>query len=214
MRALAAIGFCLLTAGCGKAPVAELAGQLTDSRAAVRRTAARALDQRGTDARSAVPALTTAIGDQDRDVRRLACHALGRIGLDARPAIPQLTAALRDEDLSVRLVAAFALQKIDPAGRAYVSVLTQAMQMGEGGVIVAVGDMGSEAGWAVPSLVQLLLRDRRPGTRRLAAEALGKMGPAARDAEPSLRQALHDRDDRVREAATKALQAVQSSVLP
>ena len=124
-----------------------------------------------------MPALEKVLGDADRDVRRVACHALGEIGPEAKPTTPKLSELLQDQELSVRLAAAFALQNIDPAGRAYVPVLVQAMRQREGGVIVAVGKMGAEAAWAVPTLAWLL-RDPRPGTRRLAAEALGKIGPA------------------------------------
>jgi HEAT repeat protein len=41
--------------------------------------------------------------------------------------------------------------------------------------------------------------------RRAAAEALGRLGPLARDAEPALRRALDDPEDLVRKAAAEAL---------
>ncbi len=87
------------------------------------------------------------------------------------------------------------------------------MKMGEGGTIVAVGQYGENAVWAVPTLVSLL-EDRRAGIRRIAADALRQIGPAAGAAEEALRRAAkHDVDDRVRDAAKEALAAVSAITL-
>ncbi len=120
-----------------------------------------------------------------------------------------MTEILDDSEWSVRLAAAFALLKIDPQSDAPHAVLIEAMRQGEGGTIVAIGKLGDRATWAVPTLTGLL-KDQRPGTRRLAAEALTRIGPAARDAASGLRAALNDTDDRVRAAAQEALAAVES----
>ncbi len=76
--------------------------------------------------------------------------------------------------------------------------------MGEGGTIVAVGEMGPAADWAVPTLTKLL-QDRRAGIRRLAAEALGRIAAGNPEVQAALRRSLSDADDRVREAAQQAL---------
>ena len=92
----------------------------------------------------------------------------------------------------------------------YVEVLRDAMRLGDGGVIVAVGRLGERAEWAVPTLV-LLLADKRPGIRRISAEALQQIGIASEEAEAGLRRAAeHDADDRVRHAAQTALQGLRS----
>jgi HEAT repeat protein len=59
------------------------------------------------------------------------------------------------------------------------------MQTGDGGAIVAVGEMGPEAPWAVPAL-EALARSRDPDIRLLAVQALGQIGPPAREAEATL----------------------------
>jgi HEAT repeat protein len=125
------------------------------------------------------------------------------MGEGARPAVSSLESALDDSELTVQLAAAWALVKLDPGARKYVSVLTATMQAGEGGTIVAVGNLGAEAEWAVPTLEELL-QDKRPGVRRLAAEALGRIGPQG-DATAALEQATGDADDQVRAAAEAAL---------
>jgi hypothetical protein len=54
-----------------------------------------------------------------------------------------------------------------------------------------------------------LLEHGNPDVRRAAAEALARMGPAASEAVPALRDCLKDRDAGVRDAARKALADVE-----
>jgi len=49
----------------------------------------------------AVPALTTALRDNNEQVQKFAAEALGRIGPEAKAAIPELTEACDDPDKSV-----------------------------------------------------------------------------------------------------------------
>ena len=48
-----------------------------------------------------------------------------------------------------------------------------------------------------------------PLVRRGAAEALGRLGPLAKEAIPALQKATNDKDATVREAAAKAIQSIQ-----
>ena len=206
-RVLALVGFCVLLAGCRGDATAELTEQLVHGDVAARRQAAKTLGRHEGQLGPAVAALAQAAADRDAEVRRLACVALGRAGQDARAASAAVAAALDDREYSVRLAAALALQRIDPQGKAYVPTLVAAMKTGEGGVIVAVGQTGTGAQWAVPTLIGLL-RDHRPGTRRIAADALAQIRPTAAEARRALAAAARDRDDRVREAAQEALAAI------
>ena len=52
------------------------------------------------------------------------------------------------------------------------------------------------------------LSDSLPETRKAAAEALGDLGPLARDAIPALQKATKDDSKAVREAAAKALESI------
>ena len=209
MTRFTGIWICLFVVGCGEARLDQLVSELRQADdVLVRRAAARALGELGSEATSAVSALDEALADDDREVCRLACYALGEVGPQANAALPALTNSLQDEELSVRLAAAFAIQKINPDSEAYVAELTKAMRMGEGGTIVSIGRIGPSATWAVPTLIELL-KDRRPGIRRLAVEALGQIAVDAEDAESALRRALRDEDDRVRQAAQKALETLR-----
>jgi hypothetical protein len=52
------------------------------------------------------------------------------------------------------------------------------------------------------------LKDKDKGTRIAAAFALGKIGPAAKDAVPALIEALKDKDRDVRSTAAQALSGI------
>ena len=71
---------------------------------------AEALEEIGSDARTAVPALIAALKDEDEEMRRAAAESLGEIGDQA--AVPALIEALKDNNKQVRLAATRALGKI------------------------------------------------------------------------------------------------------
>jgi len=191
--------------GCGTDPVAGLIGKLQDEDVDVRRAAAQSLLDMGLEAAPAAEALGQAIEDQDREVRRLALHAISQIGPQAAPYLPVMKNALDDGEVSVRIAAAIAINRLDPNDVEHQRVLIAAMKSGDGGIIVRVGQMSSNAVWAVPTLIKLL-GDRRPGIRRITADALEKIGSAAIAAKATLiRVATNDPDERVREAAVRAL---------
>jgi HEAT repeat protein len=75
---------------------------------------------------AAVPALTSALKDQNEDVRSVAADALGMIGSRARAAVPALVVALKDPTLKVRHDAAKALGAMGPAAAAAIPALTAA----------------------------------------------------------------------------------------
>lgn len=73
----------------------------------------------------------------------------------------------------------------------------------------ALAARGEQAGWARRALARELGRHPRPDGRRLAARALGELGPLAAEAAPDLaRAAQTDPDPAVRRAAAAALARV------
>ena len=104
--------------------VVSLAEAYPNQAAAVRRAivasleslAERPIDARGLKgpslARSSLPLLVTALGDEDAAVRRSAVGALARIGPEARSAAGPLLAKLRDGAGAVRRAAAMALEDV------------------------------------------------------------------------------------------------------
>ncbi len=103
-----------------------------------------------------------------------------------------------------------AIQKIDPNERDFVPVLIAAMRGGDGRVMLAVGALGKDGAWAVPTLVELLSH-QTPQVRALAAQTLGRIGPAAAAAKAALERAAHDQNPAVQQAAMEALERVQAA---
>src|SRR5262249_17257568 len=80
--------------------------------ARIRHYAADALGEIGPAAKAAVPALISALKDQDWEVRRATANALGKIGPAPKDAVPGLMVALKDPESVVRSSAAAALKEI------------------------------------------------------------------------------------------------------
>jgi HEAT repeat protein len=140
-----------------------------------------ALGKIGPEAKAAVPALVKAMEQEQCPNAHAIIFALGRIGPNAVTAEPQLLKAMKSKDQSLAVVAAWAVTKVSKSNQAAV---------------------------AVPVLVAGL-SDTLPETRIAAAEGLSDLGPAARAAAPALKKAASDERKAVRDAAAKALQAVE-----
>ena len=149
----------LLALGCSHS-TDKLIAQLGDADPVVRRATARALGEEQGSSADAVAALGHAIKDSDIEVRENAADALGQQGTAAKSSVRALEQALDDPELSVRLKAALAIRSIDPASQSYVPVLIASLRAGHGPVFLEVGRMGTDADWAVPTLVALLSHPR------------------------------------------------------
>lgn len=136
--------------------------------------------------------------------------------------VPDLVEALRGGETEVHDAVIAALRRLGPRARAAVKPLTAHLRRtrkhGLAG-LEALAAMGGPkaAGPAVP-LVTPLLKDKAWVTRVMAAEALGKAGPAGAAAVPALRAALQDKAQpfahRVRAAAAQALGKIGPSAGP
>lgn len=211
MRWVALCGLSLLTVGCGSDRIDALSAQLADGDVQVRRAAARSLQELPGDKVRAIPALArAAAGDEDLEVRRLSIQALGGMGPAAESNLPALTEMLEDSQEAIQIAAALAIARIDADGDSHRPVLIRAMRAGKGGVLLAIGNMGADARWAVPTLVELLSHELVQ-IRSLAAHTLGKIGPAAIDATPKLERMARDGDPAVRSVALEALERNRSA---
>jgi HEAT repeat protein len=213
---VAGVGLLLILAisGCGASRLEQLLASIRSDDVERQRLALRELADMGADAAPAIPALIDLSRHRDADIRRLCGLALGRIAAalpsDALQsprdaAISALARQLDDGDLAVRNTAAFGLVGLDPEHARAQHQLCRAMQQGDGGIIDRLTRTQPAPLWAVPTFIELLNRDRRPGIRRLAAVALGEIGRDDPQARTALTRALQDSDDRVRSAAHKAL---------
>jgi HEAT repeat protein len=170
------------------------------------------LEQIGPDAAAATPALTALIGDKDDRVSHEAVLALAAIGPGAKAAVPTLVKALREVDEWDGPTLAYALGKIGPEAAIAEPVLSELLKSPKTNLALASAWALVQICPASPELVAKTLpvltaglTNDLPVARRGAAEALGRLGPVAKEAVPALKKAANDKDEGVRQAATKAL---------
>jgi len=134
---------------------------LKDDDEFVRSQAVHALLQVGPEPDSEVVGLIDSLQNELEVLRFHAAVALGNLGRNAQPAVPALIhTALWDEDPAVRVEAAVSLWKIERHGPL-----------------------------VIPTLIEALAADNEL-ICWMAADALGQIGPEAREAVPALRRAL------------------------
>jgi HEAT repeat protein len=195
-----------------------LTAALADENPTVRRTTAEALGAYGPAAQSAVPRLISALGDKDEgiadqarltlskvgegsvrhlvgalnhrngEIRIGAVRTLATIGPAAQAAGPALLALLDADDGPLRATAAWALGKIHwlKAVPRLLSAIESSDRKLRDSAKSALSRMGAAA---VPGLIDKLGHDDE-GVRLRVVDALGAIGPAARDALPALREVM------------------------
>jgi HEAT repeat protein len=203
----------------------------------IRQAACTALGRIGPAAIDAVLPLIRALADSQQLVQTAAAEALCRIGPSAKPAVRrmildraeavQLAKAAALQQVSELAVPVFLqeLDRWDRLGRANaVRVLVRLEPDGQGiepagfsfesmaqadrfsqAIDAAITEIAAQA---LPQLLQRL-GNSDSVTRQQAAEALGRLGPAARDAVDALEQTLNDANEGVRLAAAEALNRIR-----
>jgi HEAT repeat protein len=140
----------------------------------------------------------------------LGCHAGSDRSNTSANDIPRLIQDLKEGDENCRAEAAEALGDLGADGKAALPALVSAL--GDEGervrqnVLRAIIAIGPDAK-ATPALTNSL-KDSDSLVRALSANALGQLGPLARQSVPALREALHDRDETVKKEAADALRAI------
>lgn len=145
---------------------------------------------------SAVPALTKALTDENEHIRDISATSLRVIGPDAKDAIPALIKLLGDNSTfrtaqgalgSIGkaaipdLIALFPEPKEDSETKEAKDIRWRIRRR-------AISVFGAIGGVAVPDLIEVLKSERSGLSQDFAAEALGDIGPAAKDAVPALIQ--------------------------
>lgn len=195
--------------------VAALASLLDDELNQV--DAARDLGEIGPAARNAVPSLIKALGESDAYLRQIAGESLWKIDRAQAPKIvPVFVQLLSQKNLShsSRRSLVELLGKIGPEARASVPLLIENLNHRDRRIQLAV----AEALWKIappqtPRVVTFLtayLQRKDYWFREVAAELLGKIGPASKAAVPALKRAIEQSDPILRERANEALQKIGS----
>lgn len=176
---------------------------LQDKDKMVRRAAAEMLGQMGPNAQEAVPALIVALLDKSGTVNRIAAKSLRKVIPSSKEAAVAFTAVAREQEPTDSQFTISMLAQISPATPDAIPTLIAALQeknkMVQYFAAYALSDIGKEA---VPALIDAL---QEKSKRRIAANALGFMGPAAKGAVSALIATLKDDDQNARLSAVDAL---------
>lgn len=124
----------------------------------------------------AIPALVSALGDDEKTVRRRALSGLLGMGATARPAVDALLAALGDEDAELRQPAAIILGQIGPGARAAVPALIGALKDADPRVrVAAASSLGEIGGLEAGPALDEAAKDPVPGVSFAARKALSRL---------------------------------------
>lgn len=163
---------------------------------------------------AAVPGFIQALHDKDENIRCQAANNLMfvRPAEAARPAVPALLAAARDKDPRLRDRALEPLSLIDPGDREVAAALVAALKDPNPEVQVhaaaAINNVARARRCDLRKFVpELIAAFKGRDTRMIGslAETFGNMGPAAKDAIPSLIGVVMDGSDAVRPRVLEAL---------
>jgi beta-lactamase regulating signal transducer with metallopeptidase domain/HEAT repeat protein len=175
--------------------VTELFAALRDSDSYVRCDAVNALGAVKPRPKGYMPALLDRLKDEDTRVRNAAVANVGNLGPAARAAVPALIDIFDNDTPPLRVSALQALTAIKPDTKDILPALSRAVQEPKRGMemhaVAALAELGPGAAGAVPVLTAALVRHLKERDFNGAQEilnALGRMGPAAREALPLLRQ--------------------------
>jgi len=193
----------------------DLCRSLKDSDPRTASGAAQALGSMGTDGADAVPALAEAMRGTNIVLCRLASKALSQIG---PPALATLIAHLQHADPFVRGESALAIGWMGAAARSAVPFLARIVRGPESALLrtpapVSLTPPAISTGSEVltpPQISDDNGLSAEVNCRVFAAQALGRIGPAASGALGDLRDAAGFGPDTVRQAAQQAIRFIQA----
>ncbi len=193
--------------------VGPLVAVLKDADPRTATGAAQTIGAVGGTAADAVPALAEAMRGTNVVLCRMAAKALSQIG---QPALPTLVTHLKHHDPFVRGEAAVALGWIGPAAAAAVPHLLQLLTAAAGSgrfrkLARAWNDGGSNSLTPVATPPPVSGDD---GVLVQVVQALGRIGPAALEAEVQLLELVEDTRENVRSAVLMAVRSVRGECEP
>jgi len=188
------------------AAVPALIRECAEGEEALRLSALESLGRIGPAAASALPQVQSQLTHETPAIRAAAVTALGLIQADASESLPHLVRGLEDPDADVRHAAAEAVGRLGQAGRPATRPLVALLKNKEDWS-VALDALRQVEADSVPDLIQAL-DNSEPSVRLYACEALGKLGPRAKDALPQLRNLEKDDYDFIRRQARDAVRRI------
>ena len=150
------------------------------------------------------------LGDNDTMTRHRATQALCAIGSQAENAVPMLMKMLSDKNCNTQSQLAV-VDVLGCIGAPAIPSLIEALgDETRPRALFALAKMGEIA---VPPLAEVL-KHENPRARWQAAEALGYIGPKAKEALPALAKALEDKDKILRRKSARAMASMGSVAVP
>ena len=141
-----------------------------------------------------------------------AAEALAKLGPDAKAAAVPLVRAVAFMDETVREWVVSALESLEAPHEEDAPALTELVGSENGDVaywaVTLLGRLDGKARAAVPALTEALKQNPHPHNRQRAAWALGKIGPAAKEALPALKEAAHGHDSRLARIALFSMEQI------
>ncbi len=141
-----------------------------------------------------------------------AAEALAKLGPDAKAAAVPLVRAVAFTDETMREWVVSALESLDAPHEDDVPALTELVGSENGEVaywaVTLLGRLEEKARAAVPALTEALKQNPHPHNRQRSAWALGKIGPAAKEALPALNEAAHGHDARLARIALFSMEQI------
>lgn len=179
-------------------PIGHWIKLLSSEKEEDRHVAFEAVVSFGPEAKPAVPVLIEMLADKYRGDRDFAAWLLGRIGPPAKDAVPALITLLKDDSTEVQETAVNALGAIGPEARTALPALLQLLKDEQAWYKArqAAARMAAEISPEAPEVLTGLtaaLRAENSLVRKAAVDALGQLGPKAKDAVPDLRRAYRYR---------------------
>jgi HEAT repeat protein len=162
--------------------------------------------------KDALPCLIKIVTEKDKDADFRAVSILGAIGPDAKPALPALTNYFKNETGTARVSAAGAICQIDPDNKLATEHLIESVEdksfEARRVAITCMGELPPRKEFVLA--LTGALKNEGPDTRTLAILTLRKCcGPFAEEVIPLLKRALDDENEKVREAASFSLGAIE-----
>lgn len=162
----------------------------------------------------AIPLLADKLKNGNEIERETAASAIVALGSDAKAALPELRLALKDVLPFVQVNAAVALIQFPDEHKKAIPALVALLEHSDESVrqmaTMNLAILGTEASNHVADLTRMLEKSDGPDLLLPVVELLGRIGPAAEDAVPKLKQIAFEQKGEISAAANSAIKLIQS----
>lgn len=216
---VAGIAAALLTSAFSAADVGKWAAQLAAPDRDARREASYQLLHLGPAAKAALPDLIKALDDSDKQVWSNALSAIAAIGPDAVDAVPKLLEGLNSNRSGGRYrdQSQFVLRSayaLARIGEAAKPQLIDALKGKDTGLRIGAAKALGGMGPAAKDAIPTLIENLGHSDQDLRTEVIESLGLIGADAVPALKDSLGGNDPHIREGSARALASIGEAAAP